>query len=70
MRPSSGQFLCVCVASLCLSGRCEVGGLAVAATLTLVFLPAFYVAVNHFRETGEPATDPGPLAAPFLALLH
>ena len=32
-----------------------VGGLAVATALTLVFLPALYVAVNGIRETGEPA---------------
>ncbi|MEY9533643.1 hypothetical protein [Sinorhizobium fredii] len=70
MRPSSGQFLCVCVASLCLSGRCEAGGVAIATILTLVFLPAFYVAVNRFRVSGEPATDSGPLAAPAPALLH
>lgn len=66
MRPSCGQFLGVCVASLCLAGRCEVGGFAVATMLTLVFPPTFYVAVNGFRNTGEP----GPLAAPALALLH
>lgn len=66
MRPSSGQFLCVCVASLCLSGLCEVLELAVATMLTLVFC----VAVNQFRETGELAKDPSPLAAPALARLH
>ncbi|MEK1932747.1 MAG: hypothetical protein AAAC47_23840 [Pararhizobium sp.] len=70
MRPSSGQFLGVCVASLCLAGRCEAGGFAVATMLTLVFLPTVYVAVNGFRNTGEPAAEPGPLAAPALALLH
>ncbi|MEZ0002614.1 hypothetical protein ABIA18_004411 [Sinorhizobium fredii] len=68
MRPSSGPFLCVFVASLCLSGRCE--GVAVASILTLVFLSAFYIAVNRFRARGEPATDSGPLAAPALAPLH
>ncbi len=66
MRPSSGQFLCVYVASLYLSGSCEVLGLAVATMLTLVSSVAF----NHFRGTGEPATDPGPLAAPALVRLH
>ena len=29
------------------------GGLAVATLLTLVFLPALYVAVNRVRETRE-----------------
>ena len=32
-----------------------VGGLAVATALTLVFLPALYVAVNGIREKDEPA---------------
>ena len=31
-----------------------VGGLAVATVLTLVFLPALYVAVNGIRQKGEP----------------
>ena len=31
-----------------------VGGLAVATVLTLVFLPALYVAVNGIREKDEP----------------
>lgn len=66
MRPSSGQFLCVCIASLCLSGSCEVLGLAIVTVLAL----ASYASANHFRETGEPVTDPGPLAAPALARLH
>ena len=70
MCPSSGPILCVCVASLRLSGRCEVAGVTVATILTLMFLPAFYVAVNRFRVTGEPATDSGPLAATAPALLH
>lgn len=68
MRPSSGQFLCVCVASLCLSRTCESIGVAVATILTLVFLPTFYVAENCFWETG--AADSGPLGAPALALLR
>ena len=41
-----------------------VGGLAVATALTLVFLPALYVAVNGIREKDEPA------AAPDLAAEH
>ena len=35
-----------------------VGGLAVATVLTLVFLPALYVAVNGVRESEEPTTRP------------
>ena len=35
-----------------------VGGLAVATALTLVFLPALYVAVNRIREKDEPAAAP------------
>ena len=35
-----------------------VGGLAVATALTLVFLPALYVAVNGIREKDEPAAAP------------
>src|SRR4029450_792557 len=35
-----------------------VGGLAVATALTLVFLPALYVAVNRIRERTEPAAAP------------
>jgi multidrug efflux pump subunit AcrB len=35
-----------------------VGGLAVATALTLVFLPALYVAVNRIREKAEPAAVP------------
>ena len=34
-----------------------VGGLAVATALTLVFLPALYVAVNGIREKAEPAAE-------------
>jgi multidrug efflux pump subunit AcrB len=33
-----------------------VGGLAVATALTLVFLPALYVAFNGIREKDEPVT--------------
>ncbi|MGF6175117.1 hypothetical protein ABIE33_003425 [Ensifer sp. 4252] len=66
MRPSSGQFLCVCVASLCLAGICEVPGLTVATMLTLVACAV----VNHFRAAGEPVTDPRPRAAPALVRLH
>jgi multidrug efflux pump subunit AcrB len=49
-----------------------VGGLAVATVLTLVFLPALYVAVNGVREKEEPATAPDldVLATPMLALQH
>ena len=35
-----------------------VGGLAVATVLTLVFLPALYVAVNGIREKAEPPEPP------------
>ena len=35
-----------------------VGGLAVATVLTLVFLPALYVAVNGIREKAEPGSEP------------
>jgi multidrug efflux pump subunit AcrB len=47
-----------------------VGGLAVATVLTLVFLPALYVAVNGIREKSEPAAaaEPDVLATPMLAL--
>ena len=49
-----------------------VGGLAVATVLTLVFLPALYVAVNGIREKTEPAAAPEPdlLAAPILVPQH
>ena len=49
-----------------------VGGLAVATVLTLVFLPALYVAVNGIREKAEPAAAPEPdvLATPMLAPQH
>ena len=49
-----------------------VGGLAVATVLTLVFLPALYVAVNRIRETGRPEAAPQPdvTATPMLALQH
>ena len=47
----------------------RVGGLAVATALTLVFLPALYVAVNGIREKGGPAV--APVAAEHsLALQH
>ena len=44
-----------------------VGGLAVATVLTLVFLPALYVAVNGIREKAEPhaAAEPEVPATPF-----
>jgi hypothetical protein len=35
-----------------------VGGLAVATMLTLVFLPALYVAVNGISEKAEPKAQP------------
>jgi hypothetical protein len=46
-----------------------VGGLAVATVLTLIFLPALYVAVNGIREKAEPAAAPelDLLATPMLA---
>jgi multidrug efflux pump subunit AcrB len=46
-----------------------VGGLAVATVLTLVFLPALYVAVNGIREKDEPigAPEPDVLTIPMLA---
>ena len=46
-----------------------VGGLAVATVLTLVFLPALYVAVNGIREKDAPAGAPEPdvLTIPMLA---
>ena len=44
-----------------------VGGLAVATVLTLVFLPALYVAVNGIREKNEPAAAPDVAAAHSLA---
>jgi multidrug efflux pump subunit AcrB len=44
-----------------------VGGLAVATVLTLVFLPALYVAVNRIREKDEPAAVPDVAAASSLA---
>ena len=49
-----------------------VGGLAVATVLTLVFLPALYVAVNGLQEKTEPAAAPEPdlLAAPILVPQH
>ncbi|WP_352829580.1 efflux RND transporter permease subunit [Mesorhizobium sp. M0830] len=49
-----------------------VGGLAVATVLTLVFLPALYVAVNRIREKDEPtaSAEPDAIAAPMLAPQH
>ena len=46
-----------------------VGGLAVATVLTLLFLPALYVAVNGIHEKSEPATaaEQDLLATPVLA---
>ena len=44
-----------------------VGGLAVATALTLVFLPALYVAVNGIREKDEPAAAPDVAAEHSLA---
>ena len=45
-----------------------VGGLAVATVLTLVFLPALYVAVNRIRPRVEPTAPPEAAAAPSLEL--
>ena len=45
-----------------------VGGLAVATALTLVFLPALYVAVNGIREKDEPAAAPDVTAEHSLAM--
>ena len=47
-----------------------VGGLAIATVLTLVFLPALYVAVNGIREKAEPAAEPDPPVTPMIALQH
>jgi len=47
-----------------------IGGLAVATVLTLVFLPALYVAATGIREKGERTTEPGLAAAPGLAPQH
>ena len=44
-----------------------VGGLAVATVLTLVFLPALYVAVNGIREKEESAAAPATAAEPAMA---
>jgi hypothetical protein len=35
-----------------------VGGLAIATVLTLIFLPALYIAVNGVQEKAEPAAEP------------
>jgi multidrug efflux pump subunit AcrB len=45
-----------------------VGGLAVATVLTLVFLPALYVAVNRIRPRVEPTAPPEAAAVPSLEL--
>ena len=45
-----------------------VGGLAVATVLTLVFLPALYVAVNRIRQKVEPTAPPEDVAAHSFAL--
>ena len=45
-----------------------VGGLAVATVLTLVFLPALYVAVNRIRPKTEPTAVPDVPAAHSVAL--
>jgi hypothetical protein len=37
-----------------------VGGLAVATVLTLIFLPALYVAVYRIREQGDDTKAPRP----------
>ena len=47
-----------------------VGGLAVATMLTLVFLPALYVAVNGIREKAEHIAAPDALTTPALAATH
>ena len=49
-----------------------VGGLAVATVLTLVFLPALYVAVNGIREKGgtKEELQPDVTATPMLAQQH
>ncbi len=48
-----------------------VGGLAVATVLTLVFLPALYVAVNGIREEArEPTAERDVLPTPALAPQH
>jgi multidrug efflux pump subunit AcrB len=45
-----------------------VGGLAIATVLTLIFLPALYVAVNGVREKAEPAAKPDAAPEPNLAM--
>ena len=47
-----------------------VGGLAVATVLTLVFLPALYVAVTGIREKRDLMTAPDVLVPLFLAPQH
>ena len=47
-----------------------VGGLAVATALTLVFLPALYVAVNGIREPGEAMGPADPVLPAGLAPQH
>jgi multidrug efflux pump subunit AcrB len=45
-----------------------VGGLAIATVLTLIFLPALYVAVNGVREKAEPDAEPDAAPEPNLAM--
>jgi hypothetical protein len=45
----------------------NLGGLAIATVLTLVFLPALYVAVNGIREKVAPAAESGMAAEPDMA---
>jgi multidrug efflux pump len=47
-----------------------VGGFAVATVLTLVFLPALYVAANGIREKDETTAAPDVPAIPILALQY
>jgi multidrug efflux pump subunit AcrB len=41
-----------------------VGGLAIATVLTLIFLPALYVAVSGIRQKAEPAAEPDTAVEP------
>jgi Cu/Ag efflux pump CusA len=47
-----------------------VGGLAVATALTLIFLPALYVAVTGIKKKDEPAVAADAAAEPILAPQH